>query len=130
MPDCVLVPLKEVAQYRAMRRGCLVACALAGLLAPGCARPYAGPKTLAALGTGLLVVGGAAWIAGEGAERRELALPGMVVTGIGAAAVVGAGVWLARSAACQADADCPAGEECREVPAPPGGIPYRQCMRR
>src|SRR5664279_1632188 len=33
--------------------------AIAPLLSAGCARPYAGPKTLAALGAGLLAAGGA-----------------------------------------------------------------------
>ena len=26
--------------------------------------------------------------------------------------------------------DCPDEEQCREVPAPPGGIPYKQCIPR
>jgi hypothetical protein len=56
--------------------------------------------------------------------------PGFVTSVIGAIAIIGAGGWLAASINCHADPDCPEGEECKEVPAPPGGIPYRQCVRR
>jgi hypothetical protein len=100
------------------------------LVTAGCARPYAGPKTLAAIGTTLLVGGGAAWAMGERTDRRALVAPGFVSTVVGAVAIIGAGGWLALSIACRVDPDCPDGEACKEVPAPPGGIPYRQCVRR
>lgn len=96
----------------------------------GCARPYKGPKTLGAIGAGLLVGGGATWIAGERGDRRPLVLTGFVATVLGVAAVVSAGGWMATAVACRYDPDCPEGEECREVPAPPGGVPYKQCVRR
>lgn len=104
--------------------------ALALCLELGCARPYTGPKTLAAIGTTLLVAGGAAWIAGERADHHGLVVSGAATTFVGVGAVIGAGTWLAVTIACEADADCHTGEACREVPAPPGGVPYRQCVRR
>ena len=97
---------------------------------PGCAQPHAGPKTLAALGATLLVGGSASWAIGERTNHPGMVAPAFVTTVIGAAAVIGAGGWLAASIGCRVDPDCPEGEECREVPAPPGGIPYRQCVKR
>lgn len=106
------------------------ALALVAVLAAGCARPYRGPKTLAAIGTGLLVGGSLVWIAGERGDNRGLIVPGVVTAILGVGAVIGAGGWLAASIACSADPDCPEGEECKELPAPPGGVPYRQCVKR
>jgi hypothetical protein len=100
------------------------------LLVAGCARPYSGPKTMAAIGAGLLLVGSAVWIAGERGGTRGLVGAGFATTVVGAGAVIGAGGWLAASIRCRADPDCPDAEECKEVPAPPGGIPYKQCVRR
>jgi hypothetical protein len=107
-----------------------LALAVVFAFAGGCAHPYAGPKTLAAIGAGLLVGGGASWAVGERTNRGALVAPGFVGTVIGAVAVIGAGGWLAASIGCRADPDCPEREECKEVPAPPGGIPYKQCVRR
>jgi hypothetical protein len=101
-----------------------------GLPATGCARPYAGPKTMAAIGTALVVGGASMWIAGERTDRKGLVTGGAIGTFLGVGVVIGAGGWLAGSIACDADPDCPEGEECREVPAPPGGVPYKQCVRR
>jgi hypothetical protein len=103
---------------------------LAATFGAGCARPYAGPKTLAAVGTALLVGGGTAWVIGERRDVRAAVIPGAAATALGIAGLIYAGGWLAGSIACKADADCPFGEECREVPAPPGGVPYMQCVRR
>jgi hypothetical protein len=103
---------------------------IAGLLGGGCARPYAGPKTLAALGVGLLAAGGTTWVVGERQDRNGVATAGMVTTLLGAAAAVAAGGWLASGVACAEDPDCPRSEECREIPTRPGGVPYRQCMPR
>lgn len=115
-----------------MFRRAAVAAGLCAILAPGagCARPYAGPKTLAAIGTGLLVAGATAWAVGDRSSRNGLVIPGVVGASLGAATVITAGGWLAASIACDADPDCPDGEACREIPAPPGGIPYKQCMQR
>lgn len=100
------------------------------LAGTGCARPYSGPKTLAAIGTGLLVGGSSTWAFGERANHPALVTPAFVTTLVGAAAVIAAGGWLAASIGCRADPDCPEYEECKEVPAPPGGIPYKQCVQR
>jgi hypothetical protein len=96
----------------------------------GCARPYSGPKTLAAIGAGLLAVGGTTWVVGDHEGRGGIATAGMATTALGAVAVFGAGGWLAIGVACTEDPDCPRTEECREIPTRPGGVPYRQCMRR
>jgi hypothetical protein len=114
---------------RRLARACLPL-VLAGLLGAGCARPYAGPKTLAALGAGLLAAGGTTWVVGDRGHHDNLATAGMVTTALGAVAVFAAGGWLAIGVACEEDPDCPRNEECREIPAPPGGYPYRQCMPR
>jgi hypothetical protein len=55
---------------------------------------------------------------------------GFVAVAVGLAAVVAAGGWMAASVSCDADPDCPEEETCREVPAPPGGVPYKQCVPR
>jgi hypothetical protein len=52
----------------------------------------------------------------------------MVAAGI--IAMVVAGGWIAAEVSCQVDPDCEDTEECREIPAPPGGIPYKQCVAR
>jgi hypothetical protein len=103
---------------------------IAALCCAGCARPYAGPKTMAAIGTAVLVGGGTAWAVGERTDRPAMITPGFVGTVLGAAVIIAAGGWLAASINCHADPDCPEGEQCKEVPAPPGGIPYRQCVKR
>lgn len=100
------------------------------LLAAGCVGPYRGPKTLAAIGAGILAGGSAVWIAGERTSHHGLVAPGFATAVVGAAAIVGAAAWLAASVSCRVDPDCPEGEECKEIPAPPGGIPYKQCRHR
>lgn len=97
----------------------------------GCAGPLRGPRTLGAIGAALAVGGATSWVVGEhmndGALPRALGF-GAVLGGIAAVAV--AGGWLASDISCQVDPDCREGEECREVPAPPGFVPYRQCVPR
>jgi hypothetical protein len=110
-----------------LRRAALV---LSISLGAGCAHPYPGPKTLAAVGTALLVVGGTSWVVGERTNRSAFIGPGVVTSMIGAVAVIGAGGWLAASIGCRVDPDCPEGEECKEIPAAPGAVPYKQCIRR
>ncbi len=112
--------------------------ALAFLLtAAGCVGRHAGPRTLASLGALVVGAGSAGWAAGEGLEggahpsaSRALTGGGFVAVAVGLAAVVAAGGWMAASVACDADPDCPEEETCREVPAPPGGVPYKQCVPR
>ena len=77
------------------------------------------------------IAGSGIWVAGE-----QRSTPGVVPTvglagvAAGVVAMVAAGGWIAAEVACTADPDCEDTEECREIPAPPGGVPYKQCMPR
>jgi hypothetical protein len=99
-------------------------------LTTACARPYRGPKTLAAIGVGVLATSAALWVVGERNHRRTMERVGVAGSLVGAGMTVGAGAWLAASTGCNADPDCPDDEICREIPAPPGREPYKQCMPR
>jgi hypothetical protein len=102
-------------------------------LAGGCAGRYAGPRTLAGIGTLGVIGGGITWAAGEGASADRGRAPieaGFLSVAVGLAAIAIAGGWMAASVGCKADPDCDEEEQCREIPAPPGGIPYKQCMPR
>jgi len=112
---------------RGWRRVALLAVALLG---SGCAGRHRGPRSLAALGTVLVGGGGATWIGGEHSDQRGTATAGFAIVAVGMAAVIAAGGWMANDIGCRADPDCDESEQCREVPAPPGGIPYKQCMSR
>jgi hypothetical protein len=107
------------------------------LLTTGCLGRHAGPRTLAAIGALAVGAGSVGWSVGEGlgggahpAASTAFLSSGFVAVAVGLAAVVAAGGWMAASAACEADPDCPEEETCREVPAPPGGVPYKQCVPR
>jgi hypothetical protein len=85
----------------------------------------------------LAVAGGSVtWAAGEHvasdhpSTSTALSRAGFITAAIGLAAVVAAGGWMAAEVACNADPDCPEEETCREVPAPAGGVPYKQCVPR
>jgi hypothetical protein len=80
----------------------------------------------------LAIVGGStAWVVGERSNQPgSLPAVGLVTAAVGMAAAVAAGCWIAARVACQSDPDCDESEECREIPAPPGGVPYKQCMPR
>ena len=67
-------------------------------------------------------------MAGERREAQTLTRAGMATAAAGAALSVVAAGWLVGSIGCQADPDCADDEVCREIPAPPGREPYRQCM--
>jgi hypothetical protein len=77
-----------------------------------------------------LVGGGTTWAVGAHKDQDGTANVGIITTAVGAAAVIGAAGWYAASTACEEDPDCPRGEECKEIPALPGRVPYKQCMRR
>jgi len=117
----------------------MVASALAVVVAlavsGGCSGRYARPRTLAALGSLAVAGGSVTWAAGQGLERNGQAGSALVTTGFfsvatGLAAIVAAGGWMSIAVACTGDPDCAEDEQCREIPAPPGGIPYKQCMLR
>jgi hypothetical protein len=107
---------------------------IGALLAAGCAGRHRGPRVLAALGAVAVAAGSGTWAAGESvageSASRTLIGAGFVSVAAGLCAIVVAGGWMAASVACQADPDCPEEEQCREVPAPPGGVPYKQCVPR
>ena len=105
--------------------------------AAGCAGLYKGPRLLASAGAVAVAGGSGLWATGEGFEggshdsaSQPLTTAGFVSVVVGLAAIVAAGGTIAAAVACEADPDCPEEEQCREVPAPPGGIPYKQCIPR
>jgi hypothetical protein len=109
--------------------------ALVAILVGGCAGRYHGPRTLAGLGAAAVLGGSASWAGGEALDRNGHGGSAFVNAGFfsvaaGVAVIVAAGGWMAISVACKADPDCDEDEQCREIPAPPGGIPYKQCMSR
>jgi hypothetical protein len=111
----------------------LVALAVVAAWSGACTGRYAGPRTLASLGALAVAGGGVSWATGQGLERNGRAGDGFVTAGFvsvaaGLVAIVAAGGWMAVSVACTADPDCDEEEQCREIPAPPGGVPYKQCM--
>jgi hypothetical protein len=124
-----LLPVPTCRSHRSLSRA-LLALALGVALAGGCARGYTGPKVLAGIGAALLVGGGTTWVVGARRDQDRTANVGIITTALGAAAVIGAAGWYAASTACEEDPDCPRGEECKEIPALPGRVPYKQCMRR
>jgi len=107
------------------------------LAASGCLGRHAGPRTLASIGAVFVGAGSATWATGEGLDQgmhpstaRALTDAGFAAVAVGLAAAIAAGGWMAAAVACEADPDCPEEETCREVPAPPGGVPYKQCVPR
>jgi len=111
--------------------------AAVALAAAGCTGLHTGPRLLAGAGAAVIAGGSTMWATGEGLEgvshpasSRALVDAGFMSVVVGLAAIVAAGGWMAATVACEADPDCPEEEQCREVPAPPGGIPYKQCIPR
>jgi hypothetical protein len=98
----------------------------------GCATSnHRRPRRLALAGAALAVAGTGAWVMGERrSDPGSLPAVGIGAVAVGIVAMVAAGGWLAVQVACRADPDCEDSEECREIPAPPGGVPYKQCMQR
>lgn len=119
------------------RRGRALAClaVLLGALAPGagCATTahHFQPRALAFAGGGLALAGSGLWLAGENrAQPGALPAVGLSAVAVGVVAMIAAGAWMAAEVSCQTDPDCAEDEECREIPAPPGGVPYKQCVPR
>jgi len=109
--------------------------ALVAGLSGGCAGRHVGPRTLAMIGAVAIGAGSVTWAAGERVGDHPstsvaLSRAGFITAAIGLAAVVAGGGWMAAEVACNADPDCPEEETCREVPAPAGGVPYKQCVPR
>ncbi len=105
------------------------------MLVAGCGGRFRGPRTLAGAGGVAVVAGSVAWAAGEGFRSEgdtsaPLVSAGFAAVVVGLAAIVAAGGWMAATVACDHDPDCHEEEECREVPAPAGFVPYKQCMPR
>jgi peptidoglycan/LPS O-acetylase OafA/YrhL len=109
----------------------IVAVLMAGALSACATAHHRRPRTLAFVGAAAAVVGGGLWVQGERRSGSgtvpDIGL-GLVAAGI--VAMVVAGGWIAAEVSCQVDPDCEDTEECREIPAPAGGIPYKQCMAR
>ena len=78
----------------------------------------------------LVAGGGATWVTGERYDQRTPTTVGFALVAAGVAAAIAAGGWMAAAVGCDADPDCDDVDQCREVPAPPGGIPYKQCVPR
>ena len=99
----------------------------------GCATTshHARPRALAFVGGGLALAGSSVWLVGENREHAgNLPTIGLTTVAVGVAAMIASGIWMAAEVTCQTDPDCAEYEECREIPAPPGGVPYRQCVAR
>lgn len=96
----------------------------------GCAGRHAAPRTLAGVGATLVVGGSTSWALGERRGSDAMVGAGFGAVAAGLAAVIVSGAWMAASIACTTDADCHDTESCREIPAPPGGVPYKQCSPR
>jgi hypothetical protein len=125
------VPARAVPP-RAARLGAVLLAAF--LLMAGCAGTHRGPRILAGIGALAVTAGSGTWAAGEAVASdttsRQLVTAGFTSVAFGLCAIVIAGGWMAASVTCEADPDCPEEEQCREVPAPPGGVPYKQCVPR
>ena len=99
----------------------------------GCATTshHARPRALAFVGGGLALAGSTVWLVGENRERAgNLPAIGLGTVAVGVATMIASGIWMAAEVTCQTDPDCAEYEECREIPAPPGGVPYKQCVPR
>jgi hypothetical protein len=103
------------------------------MFSPGCATNHyhRRPRTLGFLGASAAVVGSGVWVVGEQRSNPGyVPAVGLGLVAVGIVAMIAAGGWIAAEVRCDADPDCEETEECREIPAPPGGVPYKQCMTR
>jgi len=98
----------------------------------GCASSNHGrPRALALASAAVALGGSGVWVAGERrAEPGSMPAVGLGIVAVGIAGMIASGAWMAAQVSCQADPDCLESEECREIPAPPGGVPYKQCSPR
>ena len=117
-----------VLRFRSRSAAAVAIAVAAALSVAGCAGRHRGARTLGAIGAVLAVGGGAAWTTGERTDRSSLTNAGVATAAIGVALLIAAGGWMATAVGCESDPDCGENERCREIPAPPGGVPYKQCM--
>ncbi|HEY4183801.1 MAG TPA: hypothetical protein VGP07_01980 [Polyangia bacterium] len=104
---------------------------LGGSAGCGTTSNHTRPRVLAFVGAGIALGGSAVWLTGENRDKPgNLPAIGLGTVAVGVVAMIAAGAWMAAEVTCQADPDCPEYEECREIPAPPGGVPYKQCVPR
>ena len=96
----------------------------------GCTAPYRGAKVVGGLGGIFAAAGGATWVVGEKTDSSSLIVPGVLATIAGAVGMAAAAMMVAAQSSCTADAECPEGYSCRELPAPAGQEPYSQCVPR
>lgn len=130
-PRCPAPSPPKASSRRTSKLGCKLGWVLTlwGLLT-GCASPYRTARTVGATGGVLAAVGGALWVVGDDVDRDAVRLPGVTAAIVGAACIATAAALFAAQTSCQADADCPNGYVCKELPAPAGLQPYRQCVPR
>jgi hypothetical protein len=128
---------RTVSRLSARRAAGPALVAAVALAVAGCHGLHAGPRTLASVGAFSVAAGSGLWGSGEVVDAtahpstsHALVGAGFASVVVGLAAIVVAGGWMAASVACKGDPDCADEEQCREIPAPPGGIPYRQCIPR
>ncbi len=126
---------RDVRTVSARSTGVVLVLVLVLALVSGCAGRYKAPRTLAGLGSVAVFGGSAAWAAGQSLENNGHAGGALVTSGfmsaaVGLAAIIAAGGWMAIQVACNVDPYCDDEEQCREIPAPPGGVPYKRCMSR
>ena len=100
--------------------------------AAGCATSNHGrPRALALASAAVALGGSGVWVVGERrADPGSMPAVGLGIVAVGIAGMIASGAWMAAQVSCQADPDCLESEECREIPAPPGGVPYKQCSPR
>ncbi len=110
----------------------VAAVAVAAMVNGACAGRHAGPRTLAGVGAVLAGGGGVTWAVEERGGRSESALltAGFAAVAVGVAALITSGGLMAAAIACTADPDCDETEQCREIPAIQGAVPYKQCIPR
>ena len=127
------MPMRAVPARRALGATMALVWVVAGSAAGGgCASSSHGrPRALALASAAVALGGSGIWVGGERrADPGSTPSVGLGVVAVGIAGMIASGAWMAAQVSCRADPDCLESEECREIPAPPGGVPYKQCSPR